>query len=133
MARQRLGPAGEGPVGPPFSGTSGWLTLRRPRSSWSKDRHLPDCTGSRFLLGRSIVQIVVHSRTASRPVHAALAEVVARRRRAVLARLDFADLTPEELASMRAPRLFDASAAKPAVPEMPTAPEQPASRPGGIG
>lgn len=37
-------------------------------------------------------------------VHAALAEVVARRRRATLARLDFPDLTPDALAQMRAPR-----------------------------
>ena len=66
-------------------------------------------------------------------MHAALAEVVARRRRAVLARLDFPDLTPDALASMRAPRLFDAPAAKPATPEMPTAREEPAPRPGGAG
>jgi Arc/MetJ family transcription regulator len=37
-------------------------------------------------------------------VHAALAEVVARRRRAMLARLDFPDLTPDAVAAMRAPR-----------------------------
>jgi Arc/MetJ family transcription regulator len=37
-------------------------------------------------------------------VHAALAEVVARRRRAMLARLDFPDLTPDALAAMRSPR-----------------------------
>ena len=41
-------------------------------------------------------------------VHAALAEVVARRRRAMLARLDLPDLTPDSLAAMRAPRLFGA-------------------------
>jgi hypothetical protein len=133
VARPRLGPAGEGPVGPPFSGTSGWLTPRRPRSSWSKDRHLPNCTGSRFLLSRSIVQIVVHSRTASRPVHAALAEVVARRRRAVLARLDFPEPTLDALASMRAPRLFDVPAEKPGPTEEPRAPEESAARPGGAG
>ena len=127
MARQRLGPAGEGPVGPPFSGTSGWLTPRRPRSSWSKDRHLPDCTRSRFLLGRSIVQIVVHSRTASRPVYAALAEVVARHRRAVLASLAFPDLTLDALASVRAAALR-CIGREPAAPEMPTAPDGPAPR-----
>jgi Arc/MetJ family transcription regulator len=37
-------------------------------------------------------------------VHAALAEVVARRRRAMLARLDLPDLTPDRLAAMRTPR-----------------------------
>ena len=37
-------------------------------------------------------------------VHAALAEVVARRRRAMLAHLVFPDLTPDTLAAMRAPR-----------------------------
>jgi Arc/MetJ family transcription regulator len=37
-------------------------------------------------------------------VHAALTEVVARRRRAVLARLDMPDLTPDAVAAMRAPR-----------------------------
>jgi uncharacterized protein (DUF1778 family) len=37
-------------------------------------------------------------------VHAALGEVVARRRRVTLARHDFPDLTPETLAAMRAPR-----------------------------
>ena len=37
-------------------------------------------------------------------VHAALGEVVARRRRAMLARHDFPDLTPDALATMRAPR-----------------------------
>jgi Arc/MetJ family transcription regulator len=37
-------------------------------------------------------------------VHAALAEVVARRRRAMLARLDLPDLTPEAVWAMRAPR-----------------------------
>jgi Arc/MetJ family transcription regulator len=47
-------------------------------------------------------------------VHAALADVVARRRRAVLAQLEFPDLTPETLAVMRAPRRFDDPAAVPA-------------------
>jgi len=37
-------------------------------------------------------------------VHAALGEVVARRRRAMLARHDFPDLTPDDLAAMRASR-----------------------------
>lgn len=45
-------------------------------------------------------------------VHAALAEVVARRRRAVLAHLDFPDLTPGALARVRAPRRFDARMAQ---------------------
>ena len=49
-------------------------------------------------------------------VHAALAEVVARRRRAVLARLEFPDLTPETLARMRAPRRFDRPVESPAAP-----------------
>lgn len=52
-------------------------------------------------------------------VHAALAEVVARRRRAVLARLDFPDLTPDALAAMRAPRHFDTPTEKPAAPNEP--------------
>jgi Arc/MetJ family transcription regulator len=37
-------------------------------------------------------------------VHAALAEVVAHRRRAMLARHDFPDLTPEGVAAVRAAR-----------------------------
>ena len=37
-------------------------------------------------------------------VHAALADVVARRRRAALARLELPDLTPDALAAIRAPR-----------------------------
>ena len=37
-------------------------------------------------------------------VHAALSDVVARWRRAMLARLDFPDLTPDAVAAMRAPR-----------------------------
>ena len=41
-------------------------------------------------------------------VHAALAEVVARRRRAMLARLDLPDLTPDSLAATRTPRQFGA-------------------------
>ena len=48
-------------------------------------------------------------------VHAALGEVVARRRRAMLARLDFPDLTPDALSTMRAPR------------HLGTPPEEPAS------
>jgi Arc/MetJ family transcription regulator len=40
-------------------------------------------------------------------VHAALGEVVARRRRTVLARHDFPDLTPDALTAMRAPRRFE--------------------------
>lgn len=50
-------------------------------------------------------------------VHAALAEVIARRRRAMLALLDFSDLTPDALAAMRSPRRFDVPVEKPAVPE----------------
>ena len=47
-------------------------------------------------------------------VHAALAEVVARRRRARLARLELPDLTPESLDAMRSPRVFEEpSPAKP--------------------
>jgi Arc/MetJ family transcription regulator len=61
-------------------------------------------------------------------VHAALAEVVARRRRAVLARLEFPDLTPGALAAMRAPRRFDTPAEKPAAPaEEPAPPDESAS------
>src|SRR5664280_1173684 len=45
-------------------------------------------------------------------VHAALAEVVARRRRSVLAHLEFPDLTPDVLATVRAPRRFDARIAQ---------------------
>lgn len=41
-------------------------------------------------------------------VHAALAEVIARRRRALLASFDFPDLTPKALEEMRAPRRFQA-------------------------
>jgi Arc/MetJ family transcription regulator len=50
-------------------------------------------------------------------VHAALADVVARRRRAVLARLDFPDLAPGTLAVMRAPRRFDLPGGSPAAPD----------------
>ena len=46
-------------------------------------------------------------------VHAALAEVVARRRRAMLARLDLPDLTPDSLAAMRSPRQPFESAKEP--------------------
>ena len=52
-------------------------------------------------------------------VHAALAEVVARRRRAMLARLELPDLTPEALASMRAPRYAEAPKDEPAPPVAP--------------
>jgi len=40
-------------------------------------------------------------------VHAALADVVARRRRALLVRMDLPDLTPEALDEMRAARASD--------------------------
>ena len=50
-------------------------------------------------------------------VHAALADVVARRRRAVLALLEFPDLTPETLAVMRAPRRFGRPDGSPAAPD----------------
>lgn len=52
-------------------------------------------------------------------VHAALAEVVARRRRAVLARHDFPDLTPDTLAAIRAPRHFEGPTEKPAALDEP--------------
>ncbi len=55
-------------------------------------------------------------------VHAALAEVVARRRRAMLARLDFPDLTPDALAAARAPRHFEVPFEEPAVPNEPAPP-----------
>ena len=55
-------------------------------------------------------------------VHAALAEVVARRRRGVLARLDFPDLTPGTLEGMRAPRRFDRPDGGPAAPNDKQAP-----------
>jgi Arc/MetJ family transcription regulator len=48
-------------------------------------------------------------------VHAALGEVVARRRRAMLARLDLPDLLPDALAAMRAPRRFATPAEQEAV------------------
>ena len=49
-------------------------------------------------------------------VHAALAEVVARRRRAMLARFDMPDLTPDALSTMRAPRHAAAPGDEPASP-----------------
>lgn len=52
-------------------------------------------------------------------VHAALADVVARRRRAMLARLDLPDLTPDSLATMRAPRHADTTGGEPAPPVAP--------------
>ena len=55
-------------------------------------------------------------------VHAALAEVVARRRRGVLARLDFPDLTPGTLEGMRAPRRFDRPVGSPLAEDDPPAP-----------
>jgi len=42
----------------------------------------------------------------SETIHAALADVVARRRRARLAQFDFVDLTPEALEAMRSARTF---------------------------
>ncbi len=57
-------------------------------------------------------------------VHAALAEVVARRRRAVLAHFEFPDLTIETLATIRAPRRFDHPDKSPAAPDdQPAAPD----------
>jgi Arc/MetJ family transcription regulator len=47
-------------------------------------------------------------------VHAALAEVVARRRRAALARMDLPDLTPEALDEMRSTRGIAGGARRPA-------------------
>jgi len=46
-------------------------------------------------------------------VHAALAEVVARQRRTMLARFDFPDLTPEALEAMRLPRVTGEGSRKP--------------------
>jgi Arc/MetJ family transcription regulator len=62
-------------------------------------------------------------------VHAALADVVARRRRATLAQLEFPDLTPETLAVMRAPRRFGRPDGSPAAPdEKPAPPATPSPR-----
>lgn len=47
---------------------------------------------------------ILGTRRTTDTVHAALREVAARQRRAMLARHDFPDLTPEALAAMRAPR-----------------------------
>lgn len=63
--------------------------------------------------------VALGTRRTTETVHAALAEVVARWRRAVLARHDFPDLTPDALAAMRAPRHFDTPTEKPAVPNEP--------------
>jgi len=49
-------------------------------------------------------------------VHAALAEVVARRRRAMLARLDMPDLTPDSVSKMRASRNAETPGDEPASP-----------------
>ena len=49
-------------------------------------------------------------------IHAALAEVVARRRRAMLARLDMPDLTPAALSTMRASRTAVTPGDEPASP-----------------
>jgi len=46
------------------------------------------------------------TRGTTETVHAALREVVARRRRRALVELDLADLTPQSLADMRSPRTF---------------------------
>lgn len=72
--------------------------------------------------------VALGTRRTTETVHAALAEVVARRRRASLAGLDFPDLTPEALASVRAPRFFDVPAEKPGPTEDPMVPEGSAPR-----
>jgi Arc/MetJ family transcription regulator len=72
--------------------------------------------------------VALGTRRTTETVHAALAEVVARRRRASLASLDFPDLTPEALSSVRAPRLFAVPAEKPGPTEEPRAPEESAPR-----
>ena len=56
-------------------------------------------------------------------VHAALAEVVARRRRAELVRMDFPDLTPEVVEEMRAVRGYEGNR------RAPTARRHPVVRP----
>lgn len=66
-------------------------------------------------LVRDAAAVLGTSRTTD-TVHAALAEVVARRRRTMLARFDFPDLTPDSLAAMRAPRLFETPLEQPAAP-----------------
>jgi len=58
--------------------------------------------------------VALGTRRTTDTVHAALGEVVARRRRAMLARLDFPDLTPDALAAMRAPRRFTTPPDEPA-------------------
>jgi Arc/MetJ family transcription regulator len=50
---------------------------------------------------------VLGTRRTTETLHAALADVVARHRRAQLARLDLPDLTPQHLAKVRAARSFD--------------------------
>lgn len=52
------------------------------------------------------------TRGTTETVHAALREVVARRRRRMLVDFDFADLTPEVLGQMRASRTFPTRLAK---------------------
>ena len=52
--------------------------------------------------------VALGTRRITETVHAALAEVVARRRRAMLASLDLPDLTPDSLAAMRTRRQFGA-------------------------
>lgn len=51
--------------------------------------------------------MVLGTRRTTDTVHAALRDVVARRRRAFLANLDFADLTPEVLSAMRRGRTVE--------------------------
>ena len=58
--------------------------------------------------------VALGTRRTTETVHAALRDVVARRRRVILAAHDFADLPPEALEAMRAGRTFDAAPPPPA-------------------
>ncbi len=58
--------------------------------------------------------VALGTRRTTETVHAALRDVVARRRRVILAAHDFADLTPEALEAMRAARTFDEAPPPPA-------------------
>lgn len=59
-------------------------------------------------LVRDAAEVLGTSRTTD-TVHAALAEVVARQRRAALARMDLPDLTPEAVETMRTGRTAEAA------------------------
>lgn len=60
--------------------------------------------------------IVLGTRRTTDTLHAALADVVARSRRTRLARLDFPDLTPGSLETMRTARSFDRPAGRDQAP-----------------